>query len=304
MLRRFLLPVFFLALPFGAAAAACGVNEASSMLDTGAGSPTEQLGEEPGTIDDGADAAGVTKVISGSPLCGDVTTSCSPDEDGAQAPTKGACAFDGGAASLVDASEPAQACRIVKNVSAQSSAATACTPASADVKGVDGVACKSANDCAPGFDCVDGESGAVCRRYCCGHTCEGVDSQNGGPTFCDVQPVVRPTPAPTPEEQVKAPVCMPIKACTLLEPGGCGRKESCAVVTPKGDTGCVSTDTQQAGESCEAKHCAEGLTCLGSPGDRTCYKLCRMTDGAACGPTQKCTTGATFKGTNYGVCRD
>jgi hypothetical protein len=100
-----------------------------------------------------------------------------------------------------------------------------------------------------------------------------------------------------------APVCMPIKTCKLLHHGDCGATETCAVVTEDGETGCVLKGSAKAGEPCEDQHCGTDLTCLGSPGDRRCYKLCRV-DGADCGSIERCTTGSVFKDTTFGVCKE
>ena len=53
----------------------------------------------------------------------------------------------------------------------------------------------------------------------------------------------------------------------------------------------------------DQEHCDSGLTCLGSPGDRRCYKLCRV-EGADCAPMQTCTTGSIFQDTTFGVCKE
>lgn len=135
-------------------------------------------------------------------------------------------------------------------------------------EGADGAQCETSADCAPGFDCVVGEKVTVCRHYCCAGTCEGRPSQSGGATFCDVQRLV--------DVNTKAPVCMPLKACQLLATGKCAANESCAVVTADGETGCVTVVEQQVGDSCDADHCAADLTCLGQPGNRKCYKLCKV----------------------------
>jgi hypothetical protein len=96
---------------------------------------------------------------------------------------------------------------------------------------------------------------------------------------------------------------MPLKTCKLLLDGQCGDKETCAIVTDKGDTGCVPKGNANVGDPCDQEHCAADLTCLGSPGDRVCYKLCK-TEGSDCGPMQKCTTGSVFTDTSFGVCKD
>lgn len=262
----------------------------------GAEAPTANAGESTSFSGDAAvDEKGAP---SGSPLCGIVAGGCLPDDDGQSSLAYGATACadapdaDGG---VTD--EPAKACRIAEQ---DGKLAPKCERGSAR-NGVDGVSCTTGSDCAPGFDCVDGEKGPVCRRYCCSGSCASQTSQNGGPTFCDVQTLVDYR-----RDGVKAPVCMPVKTCKLLRDGECSDKETCAVINDKGDTGCVPLGGAKAGESCDKEHCGASLTCLGSPGDRRCYKLCRVdgADGADCGPMQTCTTGSVFQDTTFGVCKD
>lgn len=165
----------------------------------------------------------------------------------------------------------------------------------ADLRGVDGATCEKGSDCAPGFDCVEGDKGAVCRRYCCSGSCESQLSRNGGSTFCDIGKVASVDPH-------MIPVCMPIKACKLLRDADCGDKETCAVVTDKGVTSCVPRGDAKVGDPCDDTHCDANLNCLGNPGDRHCYKLCRV-DGNDCGPMETCTTGSVFQDTTFGVCK-
>jgi hypothetical protein len=201
---------------------------------------------------------------------------------------------------VLDADAAAKGCRIVFDEATEGAYAPRCE-AEANRHGLDGTSCEKGSDCAPGYDCIEGEKGAVCRHYCCagGSTCSEFSSQNGGPTFCDIQKLVD-------GNEHKAPVCMPLKKCKLLTPSECSDstllKETCAVVTEKGDTGCVIVGKAQAGDSCDEEHCGVGLTCLGNWGDRRCYKLCR-TERSDCGPTQTCTTGAVFQDTTFGVCK-
>ncbi len=230
------------------------------------------------------------KPYRGSPLCGVGADYCTPDDDGTSPPASGvACATPPNADVLEH-----EGCRIGKK--ADGSFVPTCDKA--DPRGVDGVSCSSGSDCAPGFDCVEGEKGAVCRRYCCSGSCASQASQNGGPTFCDIRKLVDPA-----LDQHPAPVCMPIKTCKLLRDGECGDKETCAIVTDTGDTGCVPKGNAKVGQLCDEEHCDSGLTCLGSPGDRRCYKLCRV-DGADCAPMQTCTTGSIFQDTTFGVCKE
>ena len=76
-----------------------------------------------------------------------------------------------------------------------------------------------------------------------------------------------------------------------------------AIVTEKGDTGCVASGTAKATDPCDEERCAAGLTCLGSYGDRRCYKLCRV-EGSDCAAGKTCATGAVFQDTSFGVCKE
>jgi hypothetical protein len=291
----------FLALVALAAGLASGTGCAStdpSPLEEHRSAPPES--DAPGageTTFGNADASAVpTSPVRGSPLCGVTAGKCMPDDDGTRATWGAHCAEplpEAGVAPNPDASTIADGCRITKVQ--DGSYAPECS-SDADRGGVDGVACEKGSDCAPGYDCIDGEKGAVCRRYCCSGSCATQLSQNGGPTFCDIQKLLEANPH-------KAPVCMPLKACKLLTAGECGDKETCAVVTEKGDTGCVAKGSAKAGEPCDEEHCNADLTCLGSPGDRRCHKLCRF-EGSDCGRTQTCATGTVFGDTTFGVCKE
>ncbi|AKV04747.1 hypothetical protein AKJ09_11410 [Labilithrix luteola] len=200
---------------------------------------------------------------------------------------------DAGASDLVDAGDTTEAlegCRIDRDGVGLT---TKCK--SAKAAGTDGVSCNTGDDCAPGFDCVEGDKGgSVCRRYCCAGTCETQVSQNSGTTFCDVQRLV--------DTAHKAPVCMPLKHCKLLEPGACVDNETCAIVTASGESGCVAIGTAQAGDSCEENHCGAGLTCVGQVGNRRCYQLCKVSS-STCAQGQTCKTTTLFKDPEYGLCQ-
>jgi hypothetical protein len=218
-----------------------------------------------------------------------------PDDDGSRL-TAGALrcvepadAGDAGAATAV----ASMGCRIHRET--VDTFAPRCLAINVDAAGGDGVACKTGTDCAAGFDCIVGENGTKqCRHYCCAGTCKGHESQSGGATFCDVQDLV--------DFNQKAPVCMPLKRCALLGTGECNANETCAVVTENGDTGCVAVGEKQVGASCDADHCAAGLTCLGTAGSRECFKLCRVSS-TDCGAAQICATSTVFKDPNFGICQ-
>jgi hypothetical protein len=274
---------------------ACGGDSENATFSDG--SPSGQGSEEPAPgentvfTEDGATPK--TDPYRGNPLCHVTPSTCMPDDDGEfHATGTVACATrpDAGAADA-GASATARGCRIQKDRDA-SSIAPQCVSAAAD-QGEDGASCKTGEDCAPGFDCVEGPKGAVCRRYCCLGSC-GAASANGGATFCDVQKLV--------DLNTKAPVCMPLKHCNLLTAGECSDAETCAVVSDTGETGCVAVGSAQVGDACDEAHCSVGLTCLGQAGNRKCYQLCRI-GGAECGPMDECKTTSAFKDGAYGICQ-
>lgn len=275
--------------------AGCSTQATSAFAD---GEPTSPLNDQGGGTNApslAAADAGATKpmVYRGNPLCQWTGNECMPDDDGYRL-TAGAqpCAEpppDAGDAAL-DAT-PGHGCRL-----APGPAGSAIAPVCADVStpGGDGASCTRGEDCAAGFDCIAGDKTMACRRYCCSGTCKGQLSQSGGATFCDVQDLA--------EFTQKAPVCMPLKRCMLLGTGECSADESCAVVTESGDTGCVRIGAQQVGASCDEGHCAAKLTCLGQPGSRKCYKLCKVSS-SECGSSQVCATSTVFKDPNFGICQ-
>jgi hypothetical protein len=223
-----------------------------------------------------------------SPLCRVTAKTCNPDDDGtADGGTSVACWVAPAPDSGVTTTD-AKACRLSGPTSDP-----ACGPANAEHG--DGAKCDEGKDCAPGFDCIAGDGMGVCRRYCCSGTCASNRSQSGGDTFCDVQKLQKTGD--------KAPVCMPLKTCKLFEQGECADNETCAIVTESGGTGCVSNGGARVGESCDTDHCNVGLTCLGQPGSRTCYQLCRTKESSACGTTQTCQTASIFNDPTIGVCK-
>ena len=286
------LALLFLTAGTAAVAVGAGCSDATSFFDADSGAtPTAANGGDDAFAyaDGGASLAPSTV----SRLC-TKTTECLPDDDGTFTLSTGTiCAtpVDGGTVPPVHDN----GCRIIADVGPH-----CYNDGGTDRNGIDGVACSTGNDCAPGFDCVlgTGNRSAVCRRYCCSGSsaCDDHLSQNGGKTFCDIQSLA--------ESSTLVPVCMPIKLCTLLKPKECTSSETCAIVTDKGDTGCVAVGPKKETESCDEAHCADGLTCLGSVGARTCYRLCRIEDGVADTCTSgKCTTGSLFPDTTYGVCQ-
>lgn len=224
---------------------------------------------------------------------------CNPDQPASPID----CAMDGGAA-LDDGG--AYACRVQPappsgGTNTTSAPATACSSSSGDA--LEGAMCKASDVCAPGFDCVgtgsaDGGAAGRCRHYCCAgnSACETT-------SFCDVQFLTQASATPV-------PVCMPIVACDLSkqlgpQPDACSEStQTCAVVREDGQTGCVDIGSEGPGESCESDHCAEGLVCLGAPGQRVCYTLCDTQSGTQCTAPETCQGGLPlFQDPRVGVCR-
>jgi hypothetical protein len=173
-----------------------------------------------------------------------------------------------------------------------SGVAPGCLPAGL---GLDGALCSGPSSCAAAYECVGGSPGAfgTCRHYCC----HGNDACNAE-QFCDIQPVAV-------EQSINVPVCMPIDHCILLaQPSSCPLKETCAVVREDGRTSCVATGYAKAGQSCDTEHCAAGLVCLGSAGERTCFALCSTRTPTQCTSTQKCQGGLPlFPDPDVGICQ-
>jgi hypothetical protein len=284
----------------GAAAVGAGCASTDTTFNDGSKAPDPNDIAAPGSPNTiAATDGGAASATRGSPLCNASSNTCLPDDDGygkslygMSGTTVSGCVAHvdttdaGPAAAVVDASTTVSACRV------NATGVPQCLEG--DRLGVDGVTCTTGSDCAPGYDCITGEKVGVCRHYCCSGSCVDHTSKNGGPTFCDIQKLL--------EDELTVPVCMPIKKCRLLVSADCNDQETCGVVTETGDTGCVAVGTAQAGDSCDNDHCAAGLTCLGNPGDRRCYTLCR-TDGDQCTGGQTCTTVTLFQDPTYGVCK-
>lgn len=276
----------------GVAVIAIGCSNAAGSADgeNGRATPTATPnGDSSNVVSDGGTVFAPLPV---SRLCA-TNLSCLPDDDGTFSPpasiARCATPLDAG---IVDGSY-GNGCRIVADAGP-----TCFTDGGADRTGTEGAACSTGYDCAPGYDCIVGTAnrGSVCRHYCCAGSsaCDDHSSQNGGPTFCDIQSLA--------VSGAPVPVCMPIKKCRLLEPKDCNADETCAIVSDQGDTGCVAVGPQQVGDACDGAHCAAGLTCLGSAGARSCYQLCRTDDTSSVCGDKKCTTSTIFLDMAYGVC--
>jgi hypothetical protein len=109
---------------------------------------------------------------------------------------------------------------------------------------------------------------------------------------------------------------MPVRPCGLpgesTDAGRCAQgNETCAVVlvglvsdsVPAAS--CVQAGMAGVGASCEVDHCAPGLTCIGSWGNKICYTLCDTTDASSeCVGSQVCSGGLPlFPDPTTGVCK-
>lgn len=216
----------------------------------------------------------------GNPLCRVKKESCWPDEATSCAAPDASLGGDAGTL------EPERTCRVRRD-------GPACAPVG-QLK--DGAACTTSAECGPGADCALRADGmGQCRRYCCGGTCEKVNAPAGGASFCDVVQLAE-------EANVKVPVCMPAKPCKLLSAGQCEVGETCAVVSDEGLTSCLPTGPAQVGESCDEAHCTIGLNCLGRPGARRCFQLCRVGQ-SACGASLQCKTSSLIRDAAFGICQ-
>jgi hypothetical protein len=254
----------------------CG-GASSRDLSAGATPPLTDTGEgaDGGVVDytkRGNDAAGLAS--HGSPFCF-LSTGCIPDTTDA-ALLRQMCdepaAPDGGATAAL-------ACRV-----SSATQSTACTIAGT---GKDGAACIASSDCAAGYECT--QNG--CRPYCCERSCNTFPN-----TYCDF--------AHRKDDDAVVPVCLPFKHCTLMADAGnvCDPGSTCAVVREDGSAGCVPIGPAKKGESCDEFHCEADLSCLGQPGSRTCFQLCR-TGSPECGSNQACRSTTVVSGVpGLGVC--
>jgi hypothetical protein len=276
-----------------AGAVACTAQSPSSAPDTVSGPMLVNTYSMDAQVDDATpDAQGSLspKAYVGSPLCNAARwRGCYPDDLAPAKPSDCAMGSDGGTDDATAGSDNGLlACRVQP---AHGDAGVQPGCASAGMSTDDGL-CSDSADCAPGYECI---ARGVCRRYCCAGECASQDQ------FCDIQWMAG-------GNATRVPVCMPIRACALLPnaPDTCGRSESCAVVRDNGTAGCVANGGRQAGEECDTGHCARGLVCLGTPGARRCYILCRTAPGGtecASTPKQTCMGGLPlFPSPGVGIC--
>lgn len=262
----------------------CSISASNDELSADGSVPPEIIptGSASLTSDSGAGDVDAKEPLRGSPLCQATKTTCWPDEGAVSC--GGAAAADAGA--IDGGNLEVDSCRVTLG-------GPSCTPSG---KGAPGDMCSSSSDCAAGSDCVLRADGmGQCRKYCCGGTCSNVGSPSGGATFCDVVQLNE-------EASVIVPVCMPVKACKLLTSGQCEQGETCAIAADDGTTSCVRVGQAKAGEACDDTHCGAGLTCVGKPGARKCFQLCRVS-APSCTGDFVCKPSSLIRDVAIGLCQ-
>jgi hypothetical protein len=271
--------------------------EESSSSGTAVESEPDGAGQDaaaaPSNDDDGGTSADVASdmwrvVVVGDPLCNaSKTQGCYPDDRTAATAASCGLAPDGSASGVAGYADGLLACHVQPSGTSVQTVCTAAGP------GLDGTACMVPTDCAPGEECV---GTGTCQRYCCSGESQCITDE-----FCDIQTI-------TTFPHTRVPVCMPIEGpgCGLLDPSACLRGETCTVVRKDGTTGCVAVGSAKPGDSCNTEYCGPNLVCLGNPGDRHCYTLCRTTTtDTICAAINKVCKGAAplFSDPKFGVCQ-
>jgi hypothetical protein len=270
-----------------------------SNTDDGGASLWQTAESGAGSSTGGGEPDAKAPAFQGSPLCAAQPPSdCYPDDPS----TAKACdlAPDGGPYNATSGYDNAKlACRVQASPNSAAGVQPVCAPAGT---AGDGSWCKSSEECAPTYDCV---GAGTCQRYCCSGNSECLTAE-----FCDIQTTVATS-------SIEVPVCMPIHpagGCTLLDPTSCcsgtaACAQTCAVVREDGATSCVAVGAAKAGESCDYDHCAAGLVCLGTPGQRLCFQLCHVgatssSNECSASPQQSCKGGLPlFPDPTIGICQ-
>ena len=317
--RNTVLAVFVLlaAGAVGAGVVGCGGLGVSSAYVLGdnsnsGGSPSEDSGTTGPFAAPNADAGAGTKPVDGiksNPLCAAKSSTCDPQSTNVADAGSTATADCIRLLPTVDAGVPdahdkdggvpppppttPYACHVAHNP-AGPGVAPVCMP-----EGTTTGTCTQSAQCHAGYECTgDGANlDGQCRRYCC--EADACDPKS----FCDVQPIVA-------SAGIMVPVCMPLATCDLLSQSTyqCPGQQCGIALDSKGLElkTCLDIGPRGIGENCETDHCQKDLTCLGTPGARTCFQLCDTTKGATgfgCPMGETCkASGTTFKGGNVGIC--
>jgi hypothetical protein len=172
-----------------------------------------------------------------------------------------------------------QSCQVTESSKRRGQPLALCADAGS---GIEGSACFSGADCAPGLACV-GSGPGECRPYCCTGNTQCMDHPG---THCAVAQLVS---AKEGAVGLDVPVCMPAIKCSLAEPYpcdgapncSCGDDGACMVVDKDGTTSCVSKadlPPEGKGEDGQACPCAHGYVCSVNQ----CIKLCQIAAPDTC----------------------
>jgi hypothetical protein len=156
--------------------------------------------------------------------------------------------------------------------------------------------CLSSADCAPGLACVVTSAGnppvSTCRPFCCAG-----DSSCTQGNYCDERPLTTDTGS-----SVEVPVCVPARACSLVEPYPCDAGsctcdpgQACLVVRADGTTTCAEPGMGRVGDPCP---CAWGHVCSAT---NTCVLLCETARAEHYCGNAKCQASAELP-EGWGVC--
>jgi hypothetical protein len=161
-----------------------------------------------------------------------------------------------------------------------------------------GVACLSTRECVAGLVCADG----VCRQPCAtpGATCTG---ERAG--ACKTYAVA---PADGGAPGVTYTACA--VTCAYDKEDACGfapndlLAAACVYQPSTGDVECATVSRAQVQSGvCEADaQCGAGRVCVERPGFKTCRRLCKPGDPAACGGCAAFAPPRVVAGVAYGYC--
>jgi hypothetical protein len=160
-----------------------------------------------------------------------------------------------------------------------------------------GTPCKQSSECDIGYECVSAEEpgDGTCKPYCCDSTvCAALPAQAGSPVpFCDIENPISGVPS------TGVPVCTAGPACTPLQTGACGAGMTCTVVSPSGQTACVTVGKAMEHQDCTTEKCGPNLACIVG----TCVQLCDTGGTNTCPPYELCVAPTAFGSDSLiGVC--
>lgn len=149
--------------------------------------------------------------------------------------------------------------------------------------------CDGLEDCAAGYQCLDGR----CRRYC-----EGDDDCGGPGGRCHVQR----EGSDREDDRLCSTSCDPVFGA---DDESCPEGYGCflSIVDDEGATDCAEPGDVGEGGTCSAEEpCAEGLACVSGAEEPSCRRICRVDEGQ-CPAGDECVSVQIFvDDVEYGVC--